>query len=117
MAGNKYPHGLNNGPAGRRWEFRAAQHINDLSDAGLIEGKDAGYCDSLLAAGIAMDLAEQSETSGQVEYARRGWSAAMQLLTPPPALRPRPSRAGVNDDTPPESEFDRLAKSFYNGTA
>lgn len=100
-------------PEGRRWEFRAREHIHTLDRAGLLEPRDAGYTDSLLAAGIAMDLAEKSEVSGQVEYARRGWSAALQHLTPPPAMRPHKA-SGVND-ADAESEFDRLARAFYDG--
>ena len=102
-------------PEGRRWETRAREHIRTLDDAGLLEPRDAGYTDALQAAGIAMDLAEQSGVSGQVEYARRGWSAALQHLTPPPTLRPRQAR-GVND-ADAESEFERLARTFYDRTA
>lgn len=96
---------------GGRWERRARRHIRRLADAGIVEPRDEGYTDALYAAGIALDLAESAGSAGQVEYARRGWSAALQLLTPPPMARgPKPGEV-TNDDT--ESEFDRLAQSFY----
>jgi hypothetical protein len=97
---------------GGRWERRARRHIRRLADAGIVEPRDEGYTDALYAAGIALDLAEASGNAGQVEYARRGWSAALQLLTPPPMTRgPKPGEGVTNDET--ESEFDRLAAAYY----
>lgn len=98
---------------GGRWENRARRHIRRLAAAHIIEPRDEGYTDALYAAGIALDLAEASGNAGQVEYARRGWSAAMQLLTPPPTQRPPRPAEGVTDDAT-ESEFDRLARAFYD---
>jgi hypothetical protein len=107
-------------PAGR-WEARALSIMQHLADEHLVESRDEGYLASLLMAGIALDLAERSGDASKMEYARRGWSASLRMLTPPPSERPRPHPAAEPVEgvmSPNErTEFDRLAEQFAAGGA
>lgn len=100
----------------RSWSERARRIVRDLAEAEVLKPQHQGYADALLAAGIALDLAEAAGQSGQVEYARRGWVASLQLMTPPPRKSPEPKAEGVNDGKPGESEFDRLAREFLGSS-
>lgn len=105
-------------PEPRSWAERARTIIRDLTAGDVLKPEHQGYADSLLAAGIALDLAEAAGQSGQVEYARRGWVASLQLMTPPPRKTPerKPEAEGVNNGAA-ESEFDRLARDFFGSSA
>jgi hypothetical protein len=107
---------------GGRWESRALTIMQHLADERIIEARDEGYTDALLAAGIALDLGELSGDASKMEYARRGWSAALRMLTPPPSERPRPHPAepvvaGGVMSTNERTEFERLAEQFTGGGA
>lgn len=94
------------------WADRARQITRRLAADGLVEIQDQGYVDSLLAAGIALDLAIEAAQPGQIEYARRGWSAALQLLTPAPVDRPVPGNKGEGGQGV-DAEFAGIATAFY----
>jgi len=94
-----------------RWLSRAIDHVTRLTTNRRISESEAGYGDALLAAGIALDLAERKGDANAVEYARKGWSAAMADLVPPPVTRPHPPE-GVSDGHA-TTEFERLADAFY----
>jgi hypothetical protein len=101
-----------------RWEARALAVMQHLADEHVIEPRDEGYTDALLISGIALDLAERSGDASKMEYARRGWSAALRLLTPPPSERPRahpaePVRGVMSTDE--RTEFERIAEQFATG--
>lgn len=102
----------------RSWDERARTIIRDLTEAGVLKAEHQGYADALLAAGIALDLAEAAGQSGQVEYARRGWVASLQLMTPPPRKtpEPKPERGEGVKHASGESEFDRLARDFFGSS-
>ena len=95
------------------WAERARAITRQLAGDGVVEVRDQGYADSLLAAGIALDLAIASAQAGQIEYARRGWSAALQLLTPAPVDRPRPAAESGEGVQSVDAEFAGIAASFY----